>query len=361
MGRRSRRARGGRGCLSAPGGQPRSRPRGTARRRAREREADAGGHEREVRDEGERVLETGADRRREAGRPGRSGGAALTCRTRGPSLTGGTGRHPPGHAHPSDPPDPQALAHPPDPRALAHRRDRRSPAGPRSPATPGSPGGPAHRARPACPGSPAGPRSPRAPRGPRSPAAGPGLAGPGSPVAARARVVPVRRVPVVLPRAVRRAAPLLAASPDGVPPFVSGSTRAGCPGGGPSLVLLGCAVLPGQHQYLQCGRAEPTPAATRGSRGGSQTTRPRRRRSRVSPGHPEGYCCACRFSGCTAHTNRSIPARSSPPSSRRRRRGSTRRCRRTTSRRGAAVRGTRRSPGRGWARRCRPRRCRSAS
>ena len=52
---------------------------------------DAGGHEREVRDEGERVVETGTDRGREAGRPGRPGGAALTCRTRGAALPGGTG------------------------------------------------------------------------------------------------------------------------------------------------------------------------------------------------------------------------------------------------------------------------------
>ncbi len=322
-----------------------------------ERDADTGRHQCEVGDEGERVLGAGADGRRKARRPGRPGGAALTPRTRGPALTGGTGRtcraaltRRAGRTRLTCRP---ALTS----RAALTSRTWVTPFARLTALTRGSwRTGLARRSRLA-----------------RGPALAPG--------AARPAVAGCRRG--------------LAGHGLGGPG--TGAGRGGAAGagsgaaGGPAssavgrgLTRRGAAVRvrvrprrgvregirhwcsSGVRSYLDSTSFSSTVSRADTS---SDPRQPRRLRTnttttavfRVSPGHPEGYCCPCRFSGCTAHTNRSIPARSSPPSNRRRRRGSTRRCRRTTSRRGAAVRGTRRSPGRGWARRCRPPRCRSAS
>ena len=323
----------------------------------------------------ERVLEpewTGA------ARPGAPGGPA------GP-------RPPCGPGGPAGPRSPATPAGPAGPRSPAGPAGPRSPSGPGGPAGPGSPAGPRSPAGPVGPGSPAGtaftggtrvarlsacqarPAVPRWSPGASRPAVRrrrPALAGSGWVVAVRARVVPVRRVPVV---------------------------PAGGPGGGAvacDITRRGAAVRvrvhPGRgvregvrhwrssgvRSYLYSTSITSAVSSADTSSDPRQPrrleknaiTRPVPVHSRSRPassvchtGHPEGYCPTCRYSGCTAHTNRSIPARSSPPSNRPRRRGSTRRCRRTTSRPGAAGRATRRSPGRGWARRCRPPRCRSAS
>ncbi len=263
-----------------------------------------------------RVSGSSRPERTGAARPAGPGGPAGPRSPRGPAGPGS----PAGPATPAGPRSPAGPAGPRSPAGPAGPAGPRSPAGPGSPRWPGSPRSPAGPGSPDAPGSP---RSPRAPRGPRPPAAVPGSPATGCVVAVRARVVPVRRVPVVVLRAGRRAAPLVAASPDGVAPFVSGSTRGGVSGRGS---VIGAPRVCGPTWTAQVSpvrSAEPTPAATWGSRGGSQKATTTAA-FHVSPGHPKGYCCACRFSGCTAHTNRSIPARSSAPSSRRRRRGSTR-------------------------------------
>lgn len=225
-----------------------------------------------------------------AGRPGGPGGPAGPCSPRGPAGP----RSPVGPAGPTAPAGPRSPTAPAGPAAPA------TPAGPRSPAGPGSPCRPGSPRSPAAPGSPAGPRSPRAPRGPRAPAAGSPATGWVVPV--RARVVAVRRLPVVAPRAGRRTALLVVTSPDGVPPFVSGSTRGGVSGRGS---VIGCSS--GVRSYLDSTSISSTVSGADTSsdpRPPRQlaTTRPRPRRFVCVAGSPEGYCRPCRFSGCTAHT-----------------------------------------------------------
>ena len=196
---------------------------------------------------------------------------------------------------------------------------RAGPARPRWPGSPRSPRGPAG------PGSPAGrgltalarrtrlTRSPAGPREPRGPRSTDGDAGVGSAAAARARVVPVRRA-----RPAERDDGRLHRCRSTTP------REPRCPGRArswrSSIVRSGSTCTAPVSPVRS---AEPTPAAIRGSRGGWRTVRSRVPRYPhppgrclevgVSQGHPDGYCPTCRYSGCTAPTNRSIPARSSPP------------------------------------------------
>ena len=275
-------------------------------------QADACGHQRELRDEGERVVSARAGGGGQTGRTGRAGGTALApgsrfagCarRTRLTALTGRTAltrrtrltgrttlaRRTGGPASPAGPPHRPDRARLPD---RAHLQDRRAPARRRDPPDRPVRPRPAHprarrpRARPPDRPRPAGPRVPgsRGAHAHRQP--GPA---PARPVPRwRARDVPVRRV------AARGAGRLLpdaapSAAAEGLPavplPF-GDSVGAAVSGAGSVMVLLDRAVLrvlPVQDQYHQCGqqsrhqqRSEAAQAA--GEQGDHQVAYPGPRR-----------------------------------------------------------------------------------
>ena len=285
-----------------------------------------------------RVSGSSAPERAVAARPGDPAGPARACGAAlapaGPAaaLTGGP-RYPldlPDPAHRPDrarPPDRRAPLLRPDP---AHRRTTLTRRTGRARGTGLAPltlrarrAGLTRRTGRALQASgPAGSREARARRRP-GPAPAPGRRRGGrrprraGPAGAARGVGRLRRR-----RAVRRPAEGLPAVPL---PF-GDSVGAAVSGAGSVMVLLDRAVLrvlSVQDQYHECRQQsrhqQRSEAAQAAGEQGDHPGRvpgirpPMSRRSGVSQGPPEGYCPACRFSGCTARTNRSIPARCSPP------------------------------------------------